>query len=174
MSIISIRCLGLALLVAMAPLPAQAEFLDPDWSSFAIDGVAAPDWIAGENDGAYIALCTACEGSMMFQVQVLPDDGTGERVAAGVTTPETFTQIGKANAQNLGGTADYYGTEAIDYASGQGFSTRARGATGDYSATYQLWSDGKQLLVKVYGSDQAEVERLAGRVYKAAAPLTFR
>ncbi|QQR40494.1 hypothetical protein [Devosia rhizoryzae] len=163
-----------ALLVVSAPLSAQAEFLDPDWSAFSIEGVAAPDWIAGENDGNYIALCTACEGTMMFEVKVLPDDGTGGRVASGETTADRFTEIGSANAATLGGDADYYGTEDIEYGSAQGFSTRARGATGDYSATYQLWNDGKQLLIRVYGADQAEVDAMASKVYEAAAPVTFR
>lgn len=74
----------------------------------------------------------------------------------------------------MGGTAAYYGTEAINYAAGQGFATMARGATGDYSASYQLWSDGKQLLIRVHGADRAEVDKLALKVFKAAAPVTFR
>lgn len=168
------RLLALVLFSGLFASPAQAEFLDPDWKSFSVDGVAAPDWIAGENDGNYIALCTACDGTMMFEIKVLPDDGTGGRVASGETTAERYTEIGKANAATLGGDADYFGTETITFGSAQGFSTQARGATGDYSATYQLWNDGKQLLVRVYGADQAEVDALAGKVYKAAAPVTFR
>jgi hypothetical protein len=161
-------------LFVLAPLPAFAEFLDPDWSTLSIDGVAPPDWIAGPRESNYIALCTACDGTLMFEVKVLPDDGTGARVASGETTAERYTEIGKANAASLGSPAEYFGTEPIAHASAQGFATTARGATGDYSATYQLWDDGKQLVVRVYGADQAEVGRIAEQVYTAAAPLTFR
>lgn len=78
--------IAITLLSVMASLPARAEFLDPDWKTFSVEGIEAPEWFAGENEGNYIAMCTACQGTMMFQVQVLPDDGTGARVASGVTT----------------------------------------------------------------------------------------
>jgi hypothetical protein len=165
---------ALAALMVLASAPAQAEFLNPDWSGLSIEGVERPGWIAGPGDGNYVAMCTACDGTLMFEVKILPDDGTGGRVASGETTAERYTEIGKANADSLREPADYFGTENIAYASGKGFVTSARGATGDYSSTYQLWSDGKQLLVRVYGDDQAEVKRLAQQVYKAAAPMTFR
>jgi hypothetical protein len=95
-------------------------------------------------------------------------------VHSGETTAKTYTEIGKANAAAIGGGADYFGTEDIEFASAKGFSTSALAATGDYSATYQLWSDGQQLVVKVMGKDQDEVAALAARAYQAAAPLTFR
>jgi hypothetical protein len=47
-------------------------------------------------------------------------------------------------------------------------------ATGDYASTYQLWSDGKQLLIRVYGKDQSMVDNIAEKAYSAAAPQTFR
>jgi hypothetical protein len=169
-----LRFLPLAALLAFASVPAQAEFLDPDWTTFSVKGVEAPDWIAGPNDDNYIGMCTGCTDSLMFEVKVLPDDGTGGRIASGATTAQTFTDLGKANAERLGEPADYYSTEDISYASALGFTTRARGLTGDYSATYQLWSDGQQLIVRVYGKDQDEVERIAAQVYKAAAPRTFQ
>ena len=162
-----------AALAILAPLPAAAEFLDPDWSDLSIDGIAAPDWLSGVNEGDFVGMCTTCEGTMMFQVQTRPDDGTGGRVHSGVTTTETYTEIGKTNAAQLGNGAAYYGTEAVDFAAAKGFKTSARGATGDYSATYQLWDDGQQLIVRVYGADQDQVDSLADTVYEAAAPLTF-
>ena len=161
-------------LVILTPLPAVAEYLAPDWSSLSIKDVSEPDWIAGVRDGAYIGMCTTCDGTMMLQVQVLPDDGTGGRVRSGQTTPETYTALGQANAAQLGGSSAYYGTEAIEFASAVGFKTRARAATGDYSATYQLWSDGQQLVVKIYGKDQSAVDRVALAAFKAAAPQTFK
>jgi len=164
----------LAAIPLLAPLPAAAEYLNPDWSALTIEGVASPDWIAGEREGAYIGMCTACDGTMMLQVRVLPDDGTGGRVRAGETTAETYTEIGKANAAQLGGDSAYYGTEPVTFASAVGFRTSARAATGDYASGYQLWSDGHQLIVTVYGTDQSMVEATADNAYKAAAPLTFR
>ncbi|WP_375452369.1 hypothetical protein [uncultured Devosia sp.] len=163
-----------AALAALAPLPAAAEFLAPDWSSLRIKGVAAPDWIAGVREGSYIGLCTSCDGNLMLQVQTVADDGTGERVRSGQTSAQTYTDIGQANAKQMGHGAAYYGTEAVDFASAVGFKTRALTAAGDYSTSYQLWSDGQQLVVKVYGKDQARVDRLADTAYAAAAPLTFR
>ena len=165
--------LGAALAASMS-VPTFAEFLSPDWSGLSIEGVSEPDWIAGVRDGDYIGMCVACAETMMLQVQVLRDDGTGERVRSGVTTAQSYTQLGQANAARLGGEAAYYGTEAIAFASAIGFKTEARGATGDYSSTYQLWGDGQQLLVRVHGADQAEVAALAERTFAAAAPLTFR
>lgn len=155
-------------------LPAAAEYLSPDWSGLTIDGVAAPDWIAGVRDGDYIGMCTACDGTMMLQVQTRPDDGTGSRVKSGETTAATYTELGEANAAQLGNGAEYYGTEDIAFASALGFKTMARTATGDYASTFQLWGDGQQLIVKVYGKGQKQVDRLASKVFDAAAPLTFR
>jgi len=169
------RCIGaLAAAVILAVMPARAEFLNPDWSTLTIEGVAAPDWFAGVREGNYIGMCTACGGTMLLQVQVLSDDGTGSRIRSGQTTAASYTQIGQANAARLGKPAAYYGTEPIEFASAIGFVTNARAATGDFSVSYQLWSDGKQLVVKVIGDDQAEVAKLAKRTYNATAPLTFR
>lgn len=154
--------------------PAAAEFLAPDWSKLSIEGISEPDWITGIRDGAFIGMCGACEESVMLQVQDLADDGTGGRVRSGETTTETYTALGEANAAKLGGDSAYYGTEPLTFASAVGFTTRARIATGDYSATYQLWSDGHQLLVKVYGANQATVYSVAERAFRAAAPATFR
>ncbi len=164
----------IAAALALSPFAAQAEFLNPDLGTLKIESVAEPDWIAGVRDGAYIGMCTTCDGTMMLQVQVLDDDGTGDRVRSGETTPERYTEIGKENAAKLGGEADYFGTERADFASAVGFRTTARIATGDYSVTYQLWDGGKQLVVKVYGPDQSAVEALAEKAYTAAAPLSFR
>lgn len=164
----------IAVVVALLPIAAQAEFLNPDLGTLQIESVTEPDWIAGMRDGAYIGMCTGCEGTMMLQVQILDDDGTGGRVRSGETTPERYTQIGKINAEKLGGDAAYYGTETVKFASAVGFRTSARIATGDYSVTYQLWDDGKQLVVKVYGADQTMVDALAEKAYTAAAPLSFR
>ena len=161
--------------VALAlTLPATAEFLSPNWSGLNIKGVDEPDWIVGVQHGAYIGMCVTCDGTLMLQVQVLPDDGTGSRVRSGETTAESYTALGAANAAQLGGTSAYYGTKLVNFASAVGFKTRARTAAGDYSATYQLWSDGQQLVVKVYGKDQSIVDTLAERVFGAAAPQTFR
>jgi len=164
---------ALLALTLLAPLPALAEYLDPDWSDLTIDGVAAPDWISGVREGDFIGMCTSCEGSLMLQVQARADDGTGSRVASGETTADTWTEIGKANAAQLGNGAEYYSTEDVTFASAKGFRTSAKGATGDYSATYQLWADNQQLIVKVYGADQDRVDELATQVFDAAAPLTF-
>ncbi|WEK05115.1 MAG: hypothetical protein P0Y65_02350 [Candidatus Devosia phytovorans] len=163
-----------AVLALFAPLPAFAEFLDPDWSDLTIEGVAAPDWLAGVNDGDYIGMCSGCDETLMLQVQARPDDGTGGRVHSGETTAETWTEIGQANAAQLGNVAEYYGTETLDFASAKGFKTSAKGATGDFSATYQLWDDGHQLIVRVYGADQEQVDSLAQTAFKAAAPLAFQ
>ena len=168
------RHLLLTAALAFLPVAAHAEFLKPDLNRLSIESVTAPDWIAGVRDGAYIGMCTTCDGTMMLQVQVLDDDGTGGRVRSGETTPERYTEIGKTNAAKLGGDAAYFGTERIDFASAVGFRTAARIATGDYSVTYQLWDDGKQLVIKVYGPDQSEVDALAEKAYTAAAPLSFR
>ena len=168
------RRLLLAAAFAVLPAAAEAEFLNPDLNHLTIDSVSAPNWIAGVRDGAYVGMCTSCEGTMMLQVQILDDDGTGERVRSGATTPERYTEIGKTNAEKLGGDAAYYGTETVEFASAVGFRTSARIATGDYSVTYQLWDDGKQLVVKVYGADQTMVDALAEKAYTAAAPLSFR
>lgn len=170
-----IAALSLAALLAFAPLPASAEFLAPDLNTLAIDGVAPPDWIAGVRDGAFIGMCGSCDGGMvMLQIQVLDDDGTGGRVRSGETTAETYTALAKANAEKLGGESDYIGTEPISFGPAVGFRTKARIATGDYSVTHQLWSDGKQLVVKVYGPDESVVDSTAENAYTAAAPLTFR
>lgn len=168
------RRLLFAAALALLPLAAQAEFLNPDLNALKIEAVTEPDWIAGVRDGDYIGMCTTCDGTMILQVQILDDDGTGGRVRSGETTPERYTEIGKANATKLGGDADYFGTERVDFASAVGFRTSARLATGDYSVTYQLWDDGKQLVVKVYGPDQTMVDALAEKAYTAAAPLSFR
>jgi hypothetical protein len=95
-------------------------------------------------------------------------------VRSGETTAQTYNELGKANAARLGGDSAYYGTEELTFASAMGFKTQARAATGDYSATYQLWSDGQQLVVRVYGKDQSMVEKIGESAYRAAAPLTFR
>ena len=168
------RRLLLAAAFAMLPLTASAEFLNPDLNQLTIESVGAPNWIAGVRDGTYIGMCTGCDGTMMLQVQILDDDGTGDRVRSGETTPERYTEIGKINAEKLGGDAAYYDTETVKFASAVGFRTSARIATGDYSVTYQLWDDGKQLVVKVYGADQTMVDALAEKAYTAAAPLSFR
>lgn len=165
---------ALAALALLAPLPAQAEYLDPDWTDFTVDGIEEPDWLAGMRNGDYIGMCNTCDSTMMLQVQTGPDDGTGGRVHSGETTAKTYTQIGRANAEKFGNGAAYYGTEAIDFATAKGFKTSAKTAMGDYSSTYQLWDDGHQLIVRVLGADQAEVERIADKVYEAAAPLTFK
>lgn len=157
-----------------APLPAMAEFLDPDWSTLTIEGVSEPDWVAGVREGDYIGMCTSCDETLMLQVQTGRDDGTGERVRSGETTAASYTEQGKANAQTLGGGAEYYDTKDIDFASAVGFKTSARAGTGHYSASYQLWSDGRQLIVRVFGKDQAQVEDIAAKAYAAAAPLTFK
>ena len=159
---------------ALLPFAAHAEFLGPDLNQLKIESVSEPDWIAGVRDGAYIGMCTTCDGTMMLQVQIVADDGTGGRVRSGETTTETYTDLGKANAAKLGGDAAYFGTERIDFASAVGFRTTARIATGDYSVTYQLWDDGKQLVIKVYGPDQTVVDALAEKAYTAVAPLSFR
>jgi hypothetical protein len=165
----------LASTLAVAPLAVRAEFLSPTFETLVIDGVAAPEWIAGPHDGGFIGMCNDCPGGLMLlEVKVLIDDGTGVRVKSGETTAETFNQIGKANVAKLGGESAYYSTERIDLGEAVGFKTSARAATGDFSATYQLWSDGKQLLVRVYGKDQELVDTIAEKTYKAAAPLTFR
>jgi hypothetical protein len=164
----------LASTLGLAPLAAQAEFLNPDLNGLVIDGISEPQWIAGVRDGAYIGMCTGCESTVMLQVAIGADDGTGDRVRSGETTADTYTELGKASAAQLGGESAYIGTERIDFASGVGFKTKAKIATGDFSATYQLWSDGKQLLVKVYGADEALVDTTAANAYKAAAALTFR
>jgi len=163
-----------AALTVLTPLPAFAEYLAPDWSDFYVPSVSAPNWIAGARDGAYIGMCVACDGTMLLEVRVNRDDGTGERVRSGETTAETYTELGKANASQLGGDAEYYGTEDIAFASAVGFATHARIGTGDYSSTYQLWSDGQQLIVRVVGKDRAMVDAVAEDVYEAATPLTFR
>lgn len=168
------RAAALAAVLAAAPLPAMAEFLSPDWSSFSISGIEQPDWVAGEREGNYIGMCLTCGETLMFQVQTLPDDGTGGRVKSGETTAETYTEIGKANAERLGSGAAYYGTEDISFASAVGFKTSAMTATGDYASTYQLWDDGQQLIVKAYGKDQKRVEKLAKDAFTAAAPMTFK
>lgn len=161
--------------LALAPLTAQAEFLSPTFEAFAIDGVAAPEWISGARDGGFIGMCGECPGGMMMlEVKVLPDDGTGGRVKSGETTAEQYTKLGRANAAQLGGESAYYGTERINRGEAVGFKTSAKAATGDFSATYQLWSDGKQLVVRVYGKDQSMVDSIAEKTYNAAAPLTFR
>lgn len=164
----------LAALLAAAPLPAMAEYLSPDWEGFSIEGVAAPDWIAGVRDGDYIGMCTACEGTMMLQVQVRPDDGTGRRVRSGETTLQTYDALGRANAEQIGNGAQYLGTRELSFGPGIGFQTRAISATGDFSSTHQLWSDGQQLIVKVYGKNKKAVEALGEKAFAAAAPLTFR
>jgi len=164
-----------ALPLLLATVAANAEFLSPTFEDLSIEGVAAPDWIAGPREGAYIGMCATCEsGSMLLEVKVLNDDGTGGRVHSGETTTDTYTEIGKSNAQSLGGEADYFGTKKIAFGPAVGFKTRARTASGDFSSTYQLWSDGKQLLIRVYGKDQTMVDNVAEKAYSAAAPQTFR
>ena len=164
----------IAAVVALTPLAAQAEFLNPDLATLRIESISAPDWVAGPRDGGYVGMCMTCDGTMMLQVQILDDDGTGGRVKSGETTIETYTAVGKVNAKRLGGKADYLGTERIDFGPAAGFRTRAVAATGDYAVSYQLWDDGKQLVVKVYGPDQTMVDALAEKAYTAAAPLSFR
>jgi hypothetical protein len=164
----------LAASLAFASLSARAEFLDPDLSLLQIESVGPPDWIAGFKDDRYIGLCLTCDGTVTLQVQVLDDDGTGERVRSGETTAETYTALGKENAAQLGGEAAYVSTEPVNFASAVGFRTKAITGAGDFSVTYQLWSDGKQLVAKVYGPDESVVASLAEKVYRAAAPLTFR
>lgn len=168
------RVVGILAAVVTLTIPAMAEFLSPDWSELSIVGVSESDWIAGVRDGDYVGMCLTCDGTLMLQVQVLPDFGTGGRVRSGETTAESYTALGEANAAQLGGTSAYYGTKPINFASAVGFKTRARTAAGDCSATYQLWSDGQQLVVKVYGKDPSRVVSLAGKVFEAAAPQTFR
>jgi hypothetical protein len=158
----------------LTPAVAYAEFLAPDWATLSINGVQQPDWVAGVREDAYIGMCLTCDGSMMLEIKTVPDDGTGRRVRSGETTAQTFTEIGETNAGRIGGDAAYFGTKAIEFGSAMGFKTRARIATGDYSATYQLWSDGQQLIVRVYGADQAKVDAMAANAFEAAAPLTFR
>jgi len=164
----------LAAAFALLPAAAHAEFLDPDLGTLQIESIGAPDWVAGPRDGGYIGMCMTCDGTVMLQIQILDDDGTGGRVRSGETTIETYTAVGKANAKRIGGKADYLGTERIDFASAVGFRTVAKAATGDYAVSYQLWDDGKQLVVKVYGPDQTMVDALAEKAYMAAAPLSFR
>ena len=159
---------------ALLPLAAHAEFLGPDLNQLKIESVSEPDWIAGVREGDYVGMCATCDGTMMLQVQIRDDDGTGGRVRSGETTAETYTELGEANAAKLGGDAAYLGTERVDFASAVGFRTKARIATGDYSVSYQLWDDGKQLVIKVYGPDQTAVDALAEKAYTAAAPLSFR
>ncbi|WMT87666.1 hypothetical protein NO932_03395 [Pelagibacterium sp. 26DY04] len=165
---------ALTALTVLAPVPATAEFLAPDWSTLSIEGVSPPDWFAGVREGNYIGMCTGCDGTMLLEVRVVPDDGTGDRIRSGETTAQTYTEIGEANASQMGGEAAYYGTKEIAFASAVGFVTQARTATGDFAVSYQLWSDGQQLIVRVYGKDQAAVEEIAARAYEQAAPLTFR
>lgn len=165
-------CLAALLIL---PTAAQAEFLAPTFQDLQIEGVVAPEWIAGPRDGAFIGICGTCPGgNMLLEVKILNDDGTGGRVASGETTADTYTEIGKANAERLGGESDYFGTKRIDFGPAVGFKTRAMTATGDFSSTYQLWSDGKQLLIRVYGKDQSVVDNVAEKAYSAAAPQTFR
>lgn len=169
-----LACLALPVML-LAPNAAHAEFLAPTFESLTIEGVTAPDWIAGPRDGGFIGMCTTCAGgTVLLEVKVNNDDGTGERVRSGETSAERYTEIGEANAQQVGGESDYFGTKRIDFASAVGFKTRAKTATGDFSATYQLWSDGKQLLIRVYGKDQSMVDNVAEKAYSAAAPQTFR
>ncbi|KQT44887.1 hypothetical protein ASG47_15795 [Devosia sp. Leaf420] len=169
-----LACLA-ALPVLLAPVAAHAEFLNPTFETLAIDGIAPPDWIAGVREGAYIGMCGSCEGGMvMLEIKVHNDDGTGGRVRSGETTTETYTELGKANAQSLGGESEYFGTKEIESGPAVGFKTNAKIATGDYSTTYQLWSDGKQLVIRVYGADQTVVDNVAEKAYSAAAPQTFR
>lgn len=168
-----LACLASAL--TFAPIGARAEFLNPDLSGLVIDGVKEPEWIAGVRDGAFIGMCAGCGGAtVMLQVAIGDDDGTGGRVRSGETTTERYTELGKANAAQLGDESAYIGTERIDFGSAVGFKTKAKAATGDFAASYQLWSDGKQLLVRVYGPDEAMVDTTAANAYKAAAELTFR
>lgn len=163
-----------AALLALTPLAAQAEFLNPDLATLEVETVTKPNWIAGMTDGSYVGSCVSCELPLLMQVRILDDDGTGARVHSGETTHQTYTEIGKANAAKLGGDAAYYGTEPIEFGSAKGFRTTARAATGDYSTTYQLWSDDKQLVVKALGAEQNAVDDLAEKAYRAAAPLSFR
>jgi hypothetical protein len=171
------RHLLLAVAAATAsylPASVQAEFLAPDFATLTIETIAAPDWLAGPRDGAYIAMCVTCDGLTLLEVRIVDDDGTGGRVRTGETTAARYTEIGKANAARIGGESAYYGTEPIAFASAVGFRTQARLATGDYSTSYQPWDDGKQLVVKAYGPDQNMVDELAENAYTAAAPLSFR
>ncbi|SFV30938.1 hypothetical protein SAMN05216456_1180 [Devosia crocina] len=167
----------LAFLAALLFIPAaaQAEYLEPTFEDLTIEGVAAPDWITGIRDGGFIGMCAECPGGLMLiEVKVHNDDGTGDRVRSGETTAERYTEIGEANAASLGGESAYFGTEGLEFASAVGFRTKARTAIGQYSSTHQLWSDGKQLLVRVYGNDQSMVDNIAEKAYSAAAPQTFR
>lgn len=170
-----LACLALSLVVAMTPVAAKAEFLAPTFETLSIESVTEPDWVAGIRDGGYIGMCSDCPGGMMLlEVRVLNDDGTGGRIRSGETTAATYTEIGEANAARLGGESAYFGTKKIAFGPALGFKTRARTATGDFAATYQLWSDGKQLLIRVYGKDQTMVDNVAEKAYSAAAPQTFR
>ena len=94
------RVVGIVAAVLALTVPAMAEFLSPDWSKLSIEGLDEPDWILGVQDGAYIGMCVTCDGTLMLQVQVLPDDGTGSRVRSGETTAESYTAMGEANAAN--------------------------------------------------------------------------
>lgn len=67
-----------------------------------------------------------------------------------------------------------FDTKAIEFGSAKGFHTTARAATGDYSTSYQLWADGKQLVVKALGSEQNEVDALAEKAYTAASEISFK
>lgn len=163
-----------AALLALAPATVHAEFLNPDLATLNVETVTDPDWLAGMTDGVFVGTCLSCELPLLMQVEILDDDGTGGRVHSGETTADTYTEIGKANAARLGGDAAYFGTEPIEFGSARGFRTTARAVTGDYSTTYQLWSDGKQLVVKALGSEQNAVDDLAEKAYRAAAPLSFR
>lgn len=161
--------------VLLMATSAHAEYLAPTFEDLVIEDVSAPDWITGLRDGGFIGMCSTCPGGvMLLEVKVHDDDGTGERVRSGETTVERYTDIGEANAARLGGESDYFGTKRIDFGSAVGFKTRAMTATGDYASTYQLWSDGKQLLIRVYGKDQSMVDNIAEKAYSAAAPQTFR
>ena len=169
------RRLIAALATLLLPASAHAEYLAPTFENLSIEGVAAPDWISGPRDGGFIGMCANCPGGvMLLEVKVHNDDGTGGRVRSGETTAERYTEIGEANAARLGGESDYFGTKRIDFGPAVGFKTRARTAIGDFSSTYQLWSDGKQLLIRVYGKDQTMVDNIAEKAYSAAAPQTFR
>jgi hypothetical protein len=160
-----------ALLIAAAS-PAAAQFAITDLSKVDIARMDPAVWTGRKDAERIFFACLECKGTSTIDIQMRPDDGTGDRVRAGTTTAETMRQIGETNAAKVAGSV-FYGAEPIQRNSAVGFRMESK-AVELYFVNYVLWDAGKQLIVRGTAPNRADAQRYAKLGYDQIASQIAR